>query len=270
MNPSDPTMQGAVRPAVELVTIQEAVQEVLSGDSSASRAVRELLKDPLSISDPRLLKLLADAVAQGLRFPRSASPVCMHAHGMRIATELERYGQDGGPDYLFTAMEDVDLSESEPFYSAGVMITSPKFRLIRRYPPTVLFYVIVDSAHRGVRLCTLAVIQLLGFTPEYPTRENAYPACRGFYTAGEAFHYLHEALLHRGVIAQLPRIQTAPTVSAVDQSAQTVTPETTPQNSPNGSPIAAAGTPLVAWGHVELAQDELGYYERDMNYFTRA
>ena len=131
---------------------------MLSRDSDDAHAVRALFKDENAVYDIRLIDILATAVAKGLRCSRVDEPVCMHAHGLNPATDIDRqivHLADGGPSYEFKAIYDRELSESAPYYDAGVMITSPKLRVVRIYPHTVMFYVIVDGPMRGVRLCTL-------------------------------------------------------------------------------------------------------------------
>lgn len=247
--------------------------------------MRDLFKSDDSINDIRLLKLLATA-ADGISSSRSSSAPCMHAHGLEPDADSDPYAvhpADGGPNYEFRCIYDTDLLESEPFYSAGVMVTDPIFRVIRMYPHTVLFYAIVDGPYRGVRLCTLyvhllhrlsirlltawyyrAVIEALGFTPKYPTVNDAYPTCRGFYTAAEAFHYLHQALLIRGLI--VPSSREAPT-SASSASAGTSEQQDVASmfNHATETPPAPPGpsiAPVLLYHQPELARFRDTYVER--------
>lgn len=115
-----------------------------------------MVRDEYTLFDVTLLRLLAAVVADAL--PNAAPNVCMHAHNANLPTvedDIYLNPLDGGPSYYFSVIDDHNLVESEWFYDRGVMIQPQDYRTIRRYPPTVRFYVIVDGIYRGVRLCTL-------------------------------------------------------------------------------------------------------------------
>ncbi|KZV60141.1 hypothetical protein PENSPDRAFT_694527 [Peniophora sp. CONT] len=186
---------------LDLNLVNRALVNFMASGTSSAERVRSLFLHEHGHYDVTLLRLLAAVVSDAL--PDAQPSVCMHAHSVNVPTiddNVIMHPADGGPNFAFSVIDDLNLVESARFYETGMMIQPDAFRVIRRYPHAVKFYVIVDGIYRGVRLCSSAVIESLGFYPEEPSTDIPYPPCRGFYTPAEAFHYLYLAMHDRGLL----------------------------------------------------------------------
>lgn len=135
-------------------TIFEAIGAALAGDSAATHVVQSLNSQYPGMNGAIVRDILTAALFSIPSTRADSDDVCMHAHGRRPATREDDYSvvaSDGGPVWSLNFVSDADSTERD-FYEVGLMLEPPAS--IRRLPPTVMYWVLVDGPLRGVRLCT--------------------------------------------------------------------------------------------------------------------